>query len=134
MTTLWQIFWQIFYFIPVILPSLSCQPPNFKTALEQPNLIFIFYLIINRWKILASANRLFTAVIAENCGFRYLPFYGDGQKKVFFCYKQIKLNLKFGNPIFKISCSTAVMIWRLAAKNQLRSGMTTMTRKSIFFL
>ncbi len=30
------------------------------------------------------ANLRFTAVTAENGGFRYLPFFGDGQKKWFF--------------------------------------------------
>ncbi len=29
----------------------------------------------------AAANRRFTAAAAENGGFRYLPFFGDGQKK-----------------------------------------------------
>ena len=29
-------FWPIFYFLPVILPFLNCQPPNFKTAKDQP--------------------------------------------------------------------------------------------------
>ena len=35
-----------------------------------------------------AANRRFTAVTAENGGFRYLPFFGDGQKKWFFRYKK----------------------------------------------
>ena len=30
---------------------------------------------------ISAANRRFTAVAAENGGFRYLPFFGDGQKK-----------------------------------------------------
>ncbi len=32
-------------------------------------------------KLIAAANRRFTAVASENGGFHYLPFFGDGQKK-----------------------------------------------------
>jgi hypothetical protein len=31
--------------------------------------------------LIGGANRRFTAVTAENGGFRYLPFFGDDQKK-----------------------------------------------------
>ena len=34
----------IFHFLPVILPFSSCQPPNFKTALDQTNFTCSFLL------------------------------------------------------------------------------------------
>ena len=36
-------FWPIFYFLPVILLFVSCKPPNFKTAIDQPNFYVVFY-------------------------------------------------------------------------------------------
>ena len=56
---------------------------------------------------MAAANRLFTT---ENGDFRYSPFFGDGHKKYFFG-KKIKLHLEFDDHIFKISRSTAVLMF-----------------------
>ena len=69
----------ILYFSPEILPILSCQPTNFKTALEQPNFtcsLLLWYQIdenINYFRQLP-----FTAIIAKNC---YLEFFGDMVRK-----------------------------------------------------
>ena len=51
-----------------------------------------------------AANRHFTAVTAENGSFRYLPFFGDGQKSYFFVTKN-KSYIK----------NLVVLAWKLAA-------------------
>ncbi len=46
-----------------------------------------------------------------NDGFRYPPFFWRRLEKLFILLLKIKVTLKFGNPSFKIGCSTVVSIF-----------------------
>ncbi len=65
------------------IENIYCNMPQYN------NFISVYYCDNKQIKILISAaNSRFTDVTAENSGFRYLPFFGDCQKKLFFPYEK----------------------------------------------